>query len=76
MDNEYNRSRTRIALDDAKYFVPWQASPHTFGGLSYEEWDDGVKDVVENVIDEDGFIDRLYADLNAALKRGKEELGL
>lgn len=76
VDNAYNRSRTRIALDDAKYFVPWQASPHTYGGLGYVEWDDGVKDVVEKVIDEEGFIDRLYADLNATLKRGKEELGL
>jgi len=75
-DNEYDRSRKRIALDDAKYFVPWQATPFTWGSLTFEDWDNSLKDLVESFIDQDAFIDRMYESLNDYLKRGKEELGM
>ena len=75
-DTEYDRSRKRIALDDAKYFALWQATPYTCGPLTFEDWDNSLKDLVEDFIDQDSFIDRMYESINDYMKRGKEELGM
>jgi multiple sugar transport system substrate-binding protein len=74
-DNAYNASRKRIAFEDARYMVPVQSSPYTWGGLCYTDWNNSLRSLVEGVIDADGFLDRWFKELNEFMKQGKEELG-
>lgn len=74
VDNEYNRVRKEIAYDDAQYFQPWQASPYITAAMYDYAWESNIDDLVLGNIDYDQFVDRLYAELNAALSRGIEEL--
>ncbi len=73
-NNEYNKQRLKVALDDARYFKPWFSNPHTtsssaFGG----PWQNHIDDLVLGKISEDEFIDRFYADVNELLAVGYEE---
>jgi multiple sugar transport system substrate-binding protein len=74
-DNAYNKSRKLVAFDDAKYFVPWQASPWTTWAPPNSAWSKHIDDLVKGNINADKFIDLFYADINVDLKAGKEELG-
>ena len=75
-DGDYNRSRTKIALEEANYLVPWQASPLVLESAYDAGWTGNIDSLVNGEITEDEFVDRLYAHMNEALSRGKEELGL
>jgi multiple sugar transport system substrate-binding protein len=74
-DNAYNASRKRIAFEDASFMLPAQASPYTWGGLTFGDWSNSLRALVEGAIDEEGFVDRYYRELNDYMKQGKEELG-
>jgi maltose-binding protein MalE len=76
-DNEYNRSRTEIAFEDAKYFVPWMASSlirnaPVFGAA----WNNNIDALVTGEINADTFVNRYLDDIDEELQVGKEELGL
>lgn len=74
-DNAYNASRKRIAFEDARYLMATQASPYTYGGLTFGDWSNSLRALAEGTIDEDLFIDLMYKELNDYMKQGKEELG-
>ncbi|TVQ41134.1 MAG: extracellular solute-binding protein [Spirochaetaceae bacterium] len=74
-DNEYNRTRKAIAYDDAQFFQPWQASTYITAAMYDHAWTSNIDDLVLGSIDYDTFVDRMYAELNAALRRGREEIG-
>jgi len=74
-DGDYNRSRTKIALEDANYLVPWQASPMVLSSVYDGGWTGNIDSLVRGEITEDEFVDKLYTEINEALSRGKEELG-
>ena len=75
-DNEFNKSRKDIAFDDAKYFVPWQATTLMPSSLWAGAWGAGIDEYVKGEIDADAFVDRYFDYLNEELQAGKEELGL
>ncbi len=75
-DNEFNKSRKDIAFDDAKYFVPWQATTLMPSSLWAGAWGAGIDEYVKGEINADAFVDRFFAYLNEELQAGKEELGL
>ena len=74
-NNAFNASRKRIALEDARFMLPVQSSPYSWGGLTYGDWNESLRSLVEGAIDEDAFLDRWFKELNEFFKRGKEELG-
>jgi multiple sugar transport system substrate-binding protein len=76
MDNEFNKSRYEIMMDDAKYMVPWQASPFIQESAYQGTWTNFIDDLVNGKTDEMGFINKYYDELDELLKLGKEELGL
>jgi multiple sugar transport system substrate-binding protein len=76
-DNKFNKSRKAIALDDAKYFVPWYASTLIRSESVWAgAWSAGIDDYVQGKISADVLVDRFNAYMNEELKAGKEELGL
>ena len=74
-DNPFNRSRLRVALDDALYMTPPQSSPYTYGGLWFRDWGNSLRELVEGRLSEDAFLDRWFAELDLSMKQGREELG-
>jgi hypothetical protein len=72
--DEFNTIRKRIALDDVRYMVPTQTSPHTLDGLFFYDWENSLRALVEGAITEEQFIDRMYAELNDRMKQGRDEL--
>jgi len=74
-NNEYNKSRMKIAFDDAKYFVPWQSSPYITWAQWAAPWSNHIDDLVNNKINADKFIDLMYAGLNKAMALGKKGVG-
>jgi hypothetical protein len=60
-------------MDDAKYFKPWQTSPHIAQATWEEAWMNNIDPLVMGEIDYDTFIDRYYEDMNEALELGYEE---
>jgi multiple sugar transport system substrate-binding protein len=72
-DNEYNKQRYKVAMDDAKYFKPWQTSPHIAQATWEEAWMNNIDPLVMGKIDYDTFIDNYYEDMNENLERGYEE---
>jgi len=75
-DNQYNKSRKAIAYDDTKYMVTWQASTYITTGMYDSAWVNNIDDLVTGKTDYDGFVDKMYAEMNETLKLGMEELGL
>jgi multiple sugar transport system substrate-binding protein len=75
-DNEFNRSRYEIMMDDAKYMVPWQASPFIQSTAYEGSWTTYIDDLVLGKIDEQTFLTRYYDKLDELMQLGKEELGL
>jgi len=78
-NNKFNKDRLDVALEDAKYFVPYLggltpfANPGTlFGGA----WNAYIDELVEGKINSDAFVDKFYADIDKTLAAGKEELGM
>lgn len=74
-DNVYNKSRKAIALDDGKYYKPWQFSPYVTWTQYLASWTSNVDDLVKGSINMDQFIDKFYAGLNDTLKTAREEVG-
>jgi multiple sugar transport system substrate-binding protein len=75
-NNDFNKSRLAIMMDDAKYMVPWQASPFVQSTAYEGSWDSYIDDLVTGKIDEATFLDRFYSKLDELMELGKEELGL
>jgi multiple sugar transport system substrate-binding protein len=75
VDNAYDRSRKAIALGDAKYLVAWQASPYITWAPFAAAYGRHIDDLVKGVMTADTFVDALFADVNAELRAGREELG-
>jgi multiple sugar transport system substrate-binding protein len=74
-DNAYNKSRKVIALDDAKYFKPWQFSKYVTWTQFPVPWVGNIDELVKGNITVDQFIDKYYAGLNDLLKTAREEVG-
>jgi len=74
-DNAYNKSRKMIALDDAKYFKPWQTSPWIPSTSWDDAWNKNIEPLVRGEINYDQFVDNYYASMNKLLADGKAELG-
>jgi multiple sugar transport system substrate-binding protein len=75
VNDEYNRSRKAIALDDGKYYKPWQFSPYVTWTVYMASWTANIDDMVRGDITMDQFIDKFYAGLNDTLKTAREEVG-
>jgi len=78
-NNKFNKDRLDIALEDAKYFVPFLGGLTPFanpGTLFVGAWNAYIDDLVEGKINYDTFVDKFYADLDDTLAAGKEELGM
>jgi multiple sugar transport system substrate-binding protein len=75
VDNEYNKSRKMIALDDGKYYKPWQFSPYMTWDKYMAPWAANVDDMVKGTITMDQFIDKFYAGLDDMFTTAKEEVG-
>ncbi len=73
-DNPFDKSRTQIAFDDAKYFVPFENSPYMMSDVLIAAYANNIDDLVLGKIDADTFVDKMYAEANEQLKLGKEEL--
>jgi ABC-type glycerol-3-phosphate transport system substrate-binding protein len=71
----YDRSRKAIAFDDAKYLAVWQASPYITWAPFTTAYSKRIDDLVKGAVTADEFVDGLFADVNADLRAGKEELG-
>jgi multiple sugar transport system substrate-binding protein len=74
-ENAFDKSRKAIALDDAKYFKPWQTCPWITGPSWDVAWTTNIEPLVRGEIDMDQFVDRYYADLNKAFAEGKAQVG-
>jgi len=74
-DNAYNKSRKAIALDDGKYYKPWQFSKYVTWTQYLASWTANVDDLVKGTITMDQFIDKFYAGLNDTFKTAREEVG-
>jgi len=78
-DNKFNQDRLSIALEDAKYFVPYMGGMTPFadpGPLFNGAWNAYIDDLVGGKINYDTFVDKFYADIDDVLAAGKEELGM
>ena len=75
-DNEFNRSRFEIMMEDSKYMVPWQASPFVQSTAYEGAWTTYIDDLVLGKVDETGFLNKYYDKLDELMQLGKEELGL
>jgi len=73
--NAYDKSRKAIALDDAKYFKPWQATPWITSGSWQKAWLDNIDSVVKGQTDYDKFVDNYYAAMNKLMADGKAQIG-
>ncbi len=74
-DTAYDRSRKAIALSDAKFVVPWQASPYISWAPFAAAYSKRIDELVKGAMTADTFVDSLFADVNADLRAGREELG-
>jgi len=73
--NAFDKARKTIALDDAKYFKPWQASPWIPAGSWSAAWSENIEPLVRGEATMDKFVDNLYASLNKMIADGKAQLG-
>jgi multiple sugar transport system substrate-binding protein len=73
--NAYDKSRKMIALDDAKYFKPWQTSGWSTAPAWDPIWTKNAESLVKGEINMDQFISNWYAGLNKLFADGKAELG-
>lgn len=75
VDNAYNKSRKVIAMEDGKYYKPWQFSPYVTWDKYMAPWSANVDDMVKGSISMDQFIDKFYAGLDDMFQTAKEEVG-
>lgn len=73
-NNEYNRSRLEIALEDAKHFRQAQSSPYITNTMWQGVWTSNIDPLVRGEITEDEFVDNYFEDLNELLEAGAAEL--
>jgi len=74
-DNAFDKSRKEIAIDDAKYFQPWQACPWIPSGGWTAAWNDHIEALTKGQIDYDQFVDNYLASMNKLIADGKAQLG-
>jgi multiple sugar transport system substrate-binding protein len=74
--DSFDKSRKMIALDDAKYFQPWQTCPWIPSGVYATAWTGPLEKYVRGEINADQFVDQYYAGMNKAIADGRAELGL
>ncbi len=71
----FDRSRRAVALDDAKYFTVWQASPCITWTPFAAAYARHIDSLVRGIVSEDEFANLVCADINADLAAGRAELG-
>ena len=74
--DKFDKSRKVIALDDAKYFQPWQTCPWIPADIWTKSWTGPLEKVVRGEINADQFVDQFYSNMNKAIADGRAELGL
>ena len=74
-DSAFDRSRRAVALDDAKYFTVWQASPCITWSPFATAYARHIDGLVRGVVSADRFVDLVFADVNADLSAGRDEMG-
>jgi multiple sugar transport system substrate-binding protein len=74
--DKFDKSRKMIALDDAKYFQPWQTCPWIPAGVWANAWAGPLEKYTRGEINADQFVDQFYANMNKAIADGRSELGL
>jgi len=73
--NAYDKSRKYIALDDAKYFKPWQANNWATSPSWDPIWQKNIEPLVKGETTMDQFVANWYSGLNKLFADGKAELG-
>jgi multiple sugar transport system substrate-binding protein len=73
--NVFDKSRKYIALDDAKYFKPWQANEWATGPSWDPIWTSNIEPLVRGQKTMDQFISGWYTGLNKLFADGKAEVG-
>jgi ABC-type glycerol-3-phosphate transport system substrate-binding protein len=71
----WDRARKAIALDDARYFTVWQASPFVTWTPFAAAWTRHIDALVRGAVTPDRFVDLVFAAINADLAAGRAELG-
>ena len=74
-ENAYDKARKAIALDDAKYFKPWQATPWIPANSWTAAWSEHIEPLVRGQITMDQFVDRYLESMNKLIADGKAQLG-
>ena len=74
-ENSFDKARKAIALDDAKYFQPWQATPWIPANSWTAAWSEHIEPLVRGQITMDQFVDRYLESMNKLIADGKAQLG-
>jgi multiple sugar transport system substrate-binding protein len=75
VDNEFNRTRKAIALEEVKYMKPPQTSWYARNSVYAGNWAEAQRAYLDDEVTIDGAIDMFFATMNEALALGKEEIG-
>jgi multiple sugar transport system substrate-binding protein len=74
-ENSFDKARKAIALDDAKYFQPWQATPWISSSGWTGAWNGPVESLTKGQITMDQAIDQYLESMNKLIADGKAQLG-
>ena len=74
-DNEFNRIRKDIALEEVKYMKPPQTSMYIRNSVYSSFWKEAESAYLKGEVSADEAIDMYYAGVNESLALGKEEVG-
>jgi len=74
-DNEYNRVRKAIALEESDYLMPPQLSTYVRQPSYDGPWTEVERAFLEGKLTMDEAIDQFYAAVNEAIELGRAELG-
>ncbi len=74
-ENSFDKARKTIALDDAQYFQPWQATPWIASGGWTAAWADHIEALTKGQITYDQFVDQYLESMNKLIADGKAQLG-
>lgn len=75
-DNDFNKVRKDIAMEEVKHMLPPQVSWYARSGVYQSNWKEAEGAYLLGEVDEDGAIDMFFELMDEALALGKEELGL
>ena len=74
-DNEFNKVRKDIAMEEVKYMKPPQTSWYARNNVYQANWKVAENAYLKDEVTEDGAIDMFYKLMNEAFALGKEEVG-